>query len=1086
MKILSIIGIVGILLLSACTEVVILEPADDSNWTDGSDVGVTIEFSGRIPLDVSTFSATLNGIDQTSLFTVDPSGASATLTGLGVGEYLLEASVGDILGKSGSGLVSFEVVTGAPAVAKEVEGTADLIGGPMARGRIDPANPDYLLENDKIRVIISAAGRDPVGFVSPFGGNIIDADLVRAPGEPGNDQFMAMSPLINIESTFHVTDIQVINDGSNGGPAMLRATGVDDSLDFINASQLIKVAGGGLPLNVPPSADDVDIPVELVTEYSLNPGDNYVKMETFIKNVGSAVLGVYIGDWLVGAAGELNQFVPGLGFGEPIARLNIDYIAFRGEASASGLAYGYIPEVFQNSTAFSETGVMATSLGQSIINILILGAGPVVRIPAGGVASYVRYFVVGEDAGSIHDARNEIFDEDTGLLGGTVEVGTTPLEGATVAVVKTPGAFGAAYDVITTFETDVSGEFQGSLPPGDYQVMVAKEGYPYDSGSQTPNAQPVSITSGVLTEVALVLPDTGRLRVTAVDELGADTPAKASVVGFDPSPPLANTQSVLGLLDLNGSVFDDDRGEGAFGVSKAIFMGVDGDSGEILIEPGTYQVVVSRGPEYSLFTEPIGISAGNLTESNAEIARVVDTAGFVSGDFHVHMINSPDSVVPLHERVITFLAEGVDYLVATDHAYLTDLGPTVSDLGAGDLISTSVGQEITPQDYGHYNGWPLTLDPNRRSNGAIDWAREELTPGQDYRTLGAYCLSPGEIYDAVHADPGLHNMVQINHFNSGGGAGLNILGIDTGAVPPISTVDPEPFRLDPSIANLFDPDFDGLELLIGNDRGQIATFFDENLGDWFNLLNQGLIYAGTSDSDTHRKNKTQAGVFRNYIASTTDDPGLIDEDELTLNTKEGRTVGGYSPFLKATVSVTSPVAQTGGHALAYSTTVVTTDNGTATFHLEMQSPLWIEFDTIELYINNIPDPVDDDGNPGTPPQYLATPDVVLRAADGDFDIILVNDYPAIDGASHWEAELDYDLTGLTEDTWIVALVRGTDGTSEPMFPVVPNDLVVDGNATLADLLDGNLDEGGILALSFTNPLYIDTDGNGVYDAPFAP
>jgi hypothetical protein len=525
MKMGSAVAIVGILLFSACTEVVIVTPPDGSNWTDGSDVGVTIEFSGRIPLDVSTFSATLNGEDKTGLFTVDPSGASGTLTSLDVGEYVLEASVGDILGKSGSGLASFEVVTGAPAVAKEVVDPEDLIGGPLARGRINPANPDYLLENDKIRVIISGAGRDPVGFVSPYGGNIIDADLVRAPGEPGNDQFMAMSPLINIESTFHATSIEVINDGSNGGPAILRVSGVDDSLDFINASELIKVAGPGLPLSVPASADDVDIPVELVTEYSLNPGDNYVKIETFIKNVGSALLGVYIGDFLVGAAGELNQFVPGLGFGEPIARLNIDYIAFRGEASASGLAYGYIPEIFQNSTAFSETGVMATSLGQSIINILLLGQGPVVRIPAEGVTSYVRYFVVGEDVASIQDARNEIFDEDTGLLGGTVMVATTPLEEATVAVVKTPGTLGAVYDVITTFETDVNGEFQGSLPPGDYQVMVAKEGYPYDSGTQTPNAQAVSVTSGALTEVALALPDTGRLRVTSVDESSADIPA---------------------------------------------------------------------------------------------------------------------------------------------------------------------------------------------------------------------------------------------------------------------------------------------------------------------------------------------------------------------------------------------------------------------------------------------------------------------------------------------------------------------------------------------------------------------------------
>jgi hypothetical protein len=684
----------------------------------------------------------------------------------------------------------------------------------------------------------------------------------------------------------------------------------------------------------------------------------------------------------------------------------------------------------------------------------------------------VRYFVVGEDVAAIHDARNDIFDIDTGLLGGTVKVGSDPLEGATVAVVQTPGTAGADYNVITTFETDSLGEFQGTLPPGDYQVMVAKEGYPYDSGTQTPNTQAVTITSGALTPVALVLPETGRLRVTSVDDLGADIPAKASVVGFDPSPPLANVKSILGLLDLKGSVFDDDRGEGVFGIAKAIFIGPDGDSGEILIEPATYEVFVSRGPEYSLYTQSIAISGGALTTAAAEIERVVDTTGFVSGDFHVHMINSPDSIVPKLDRVITFLAEGVDYLVATDHAFLTDLWPTIHDLGATDLISTSTGQEITPQDYGHYNAWPLTIDPGRRSNGALDWAKEE-PPGQDYRTLGAYCLSPGEIYDLAYLDPG-EEVVQINHFNSGGGAGLNLLGIDTAAVPPVSNVDPGPFRLDPGIANLFDPDFDGLELLIGNDRGQIATFFNENLGDWFNLLNQGLVYVGTSDSDTHHLNLAQAGVFRNFIASSTDDPELIDEDEMTQSVKQGRTVGGYSPFLRATVHATS-TGQTGGLALG-SPTLITTSDGNATFHLEMRSPLWVEFDTVELYINNVPVPFDDDGDPSTPPQYQAIPDVVLTAGT-DF---LIQDFPA---AGYREATVDHNLVSLSQDTWIVALVRGTDGVSEPLFPVVPNDISTETNDTLAALLDGNLNEGGILSLSFTNPLFIDVDGNAEYDAP---
>jgi len=54
----------------------------------------------------------------------------------------------------------------------------------------------------------------------------------------------------------------------------------------------------------------------------------------------------------------------------------------------------------------------------------------------------------------------------------------------------------------------------------------------------------------------------------------------------------------------------------------------------------------------------------------------------------------------------------------------------------------------------------------------------------------------------------------------------------------------------------------------------------------------------------------------------------------------------------------------------------------------------------------------------------------------------------------------------------------SDGVSSPMFPVVPEDLDPANNKTLEDLTDGNLDEKGLLAYVFTNPLFIDVGNNG--------
>ena len=55
-----------------------------------------------------------------------------------------------------------------------------------------------------------------------------------------------------------------------------------------------------------------------------------------------------------------------------------------------------------------------------------------------------------------------------------------------------------------------------------------------------------------------------------------------------------------------------------------------------------------------------------------------------------------------------------------------------------------------------------------------------------------------------------------------------------------------------------------------------------------------------------------------------------------------------------------------------------------------------------------------------------------------------------------------------------------------MFPVMSGDIPAASNQTLADLLDGNLNEGGVLALGHTNALYADVDGVAGFQAPLQP
>jgi hypothetical protein len=345
----------------------------------------------------------------------------------------------------------------------------------------------------------------------------------------------------------------------------------------------------------------------------------------------------------------------------------------------------------------------------------------------------------------------------------------------------------------------------------------------------------------------------------------------------------------------------------------------------------------------------------------------------------------------------------------------------------------------------------------------------------DFPSLGKYNLSPGEIFTAAHATSGA--LIQINHMNSFFSAsGLTIDTAEAGTGPPQSHTPPLTRRLDPGVGNFWDPGFDALEVWIGTDgrSGEIDTFIGKNIGDWFNLLNQGFLATGVADSDTHHRRSTQMNA-RNYVSSSETNPAnlgtLTEAQTLAANIVAGKTIGTNAPF----VTITAHAASTNEDAGLGVTdsTLLSTNDGAVDVTVTVKSPLWAEFDSIQLYVNNAPQAFDDDANPATPNRYRVIPNYTQSPT-----VTTVNDFPLIPDAKHLEATVTFNLTGLTQDSWIVAIARGTDGVSHPLFPVEPNSLKESTNLNLGDLTDGNLGEDGMPALAFTNPLYVDVDGGG--------
>ncbi len=998
------------------------------------------------------------------------------------------------------------------ARAKRIRRRHELLRGPLAHNRVG----DWLLKNGEARFVIQDVGQREIYSVGQYGGNVIDAELV---GNPGKENFIELQPGLNVETVINAQSVEIVNDGQDGTAAIVRTCGPDDLLDFVNPSS--QITDIGLPF--PPLADDKDLEIEGCTSYVLEPGDRFLTVETEVFNnyvPGSLPpdipdpLPLLVGDWL-NPAGELDTVArpsaaPSLlspaanGVGPPVAS-SLGTLGFYGFDEATGTDYAFtqVPLDPPNDVVGSFaliSGVLVVLHSQNVILTLLGADPPRFNVPAGGSLSYTRFFGVGDGTASNAFAlETEVKGLATGTLEGCVTVAGSPVAGARVSVGPRLGTglpvLDPASDKLWSHFTTREGpcpNYAGAVRPGDVLAAAGLDGHLYEGGASAAPLRPVTIVAGATASQHFDLPQTGRLRVEVVDADGHALPARVTVVGFDPSPELLSVGPELpGFGGGPLGLLNDPDDRLPFGVAAAGYVGANGVV-EFDLEPAVdaYHVFVSRGTEYSAFrTElPISITAGDTEVVSAQIARVLDTPGFVSSDFHVHGIRSADSRVSDLHRVESYSAEGVENVIMTDHHQHTDLRPEIRQQGLSHFLTSTIGEEITSFDYGHWNAYPLridrhsvhptfTLDGRRQlSGGSTDWA-QAAPPGRDFPVYGALNATPAQVLalatDGDLSHPGI-TTVQINHIDSH----FEPLKIDTSLVPPadqMSDLDRKNRRLPDTatVPNLFQA-FPALELWNGDSRGAQRNFLEERIGIWFNHLNQGLRTTFIADTDSHRFTSMNSAGARTWTASPTDDPAWIDPAEVAASVDAGRAVGGQGLYVQAKLLATDgsgDVAELGWHG----DTTMTDAGGDVVLRIDVQSPGWAAWDTVEVYANAAT------FTAGSPYLFGATPTLVLdegdcdpaTTGDGDFDVTVTPDLGGVAGADRLSATLELPFDGLGEPTWFVVLVKGTDGECAPMFPVYPDNLASGSNTSLEDLVDGNTGEGGVLALGATNALYFE-------------
>ena len=370
---------------------------------------------------------------------------------------------------------------------------------------------------------------------------------------------------------------------------------------------------------------------------------------------------------------------------------------------------------------------------------------------------------------------------------------------------------------------------------------------------------------------------------------------------------------------------------------------------ELAVPPGHYYVYATRGPFSSIDRAEVQLAPGMSLPVTLQVQslRQLLPAGVVSGDFHVHGGASFDSSIPDADRVVSFLATGVDVIVATDHNVVSDYMSTLARLGATNSIVVIPGVEQTPnilwyyvpgdrfpKTLGHFNFWPLVPDFLETRNGA-PWP-ELREPGQLMDDMDGAFRTPTT---AVR---------QLNHPYL-----LAKLGRDQGYPQAIGYDPTTPIPATPTDGFTFGAnalarapggnhrniDWDVEEVMTGASRADWLRY----RALWFSLLNQGFKRAGTANSDSHSLSNERIGYPRNLVWGG-HDQGKFDFDSFDADVRAGHLEGTNGPVLDVTID-------DGASKLYRPDMAPITVSATATLKISVAAAPWIPVTEARVFVN---------------------------------------------------------------------------------------------------------------------------------------
>jgi hypothetical protein len=448
-------------------------------------------------------------------------------------------------------------------------------------------------------------------------------------------------------------------------------------------------------------------------------------------------------------------------------------------------------------------------------------------------------------------------------------------------------------------KTNADGRLATQIPAGKYHIQIASHGRKIDESIEITSVGDEPIRRQV------ELSTSGLVEAQIADGEGRAIACRVAFLGQDgtPDPNFGPDSAIYGVRNLQHTP------DGRFRAA---------------MPPGKYQVVISHGPEYDAVLKTIEVEAGQTTRLEEKLPRSVDTAGWLSADFHSHSSPSGDNTASQRGRVLNLLAEHIEFAPCTEHNRISTYVPHLEFFQALDRMATCCGIELTgqPLPLNHQNAFPLIHHPHTQDGGG---PTTHIDPVVQIERLAMW-------------DDGSDKLVQINHPN---------------IVQMIGDRD-EDGVADGGFERMFHY-MDVIEIHppghIFKTAAELSRQDDESrspIVHWLQLLNLGYRVPGVVNTDAHW-NHYGSGGLRNYIRSTTDDPAQARVEDIVRESELGHIVITNGPFLEVEGRANESVERRAipGDDLA-------AKDGKLTLHVRVQCPNWMQVNRVQLFVNGRP------------------------------------------------------------------------------------------------------------------------------------